>query len=386
MQNILFLPIVKTILPRSWHIIEASDLYLYSQPFSRQIPPSQGWKIFVSCHFFNTERIIREAARSCVEKDIPFKFVRSRLDLTTLLGKAYPRAESAKAVVIYPPDTAICRETLKSLAEALNEVEAPPVLSGRRFANAPVYYRYGANSASYLRHPVTGECVDDPINPWYASTPWVDTDPFQPDLDVIDTDADANRTGDIVLKDRFRIQEAIYFSNSGGLYLAMDIMTDARCCLKEARPWMAPHPFTGEDAVARLYREADTLEQTQSVCVVPKFIDRFMEDGHAFLAREYIDGETLAERKARQPFRASEIKTLRHALEAILALKEILGEKRLDLSPQNVVFDGAAIKLIDLETDLGPDAYTWGTQGFIPPPGVCPWQWGIQALLDFCRC
>lgn len=394
MQDVLFLPIIKSVLPSSWHI-EPFDLYTYSLPKLGHYIPAQGWKIFVTCQFFNAESVIRDAALSCIETETPFKFINSRFELATkVLGKFYPRAESGKAVVIYPSNTASCHTTLLSLAAALDGVKAPPVLSGRRFANAPVYYRYGANSAFIkdralymMRDPETHELVRDRINPWYEVPPWIDTDPFQPDLDV---KADVASDTDIVLKDgQYAIQEAVYFSNSGGIYLAADTTTNDLCCIKEARPWIAPHPLSGEDAVSRLIRESELLKYTYaaSARVVPRFIDYFMEDDHAFLVREYIDGETLADRKVRKPFNASELTTLMHALKAILELQGILGDRCLDLSPENVIFDGSTVKLIDLETDTDSGyigEYRFGTQGFIPPRGVCPWRWGIQALLDFC--
>ena len=402
MQNVFFLPIVKAILPPSWCLEpgDLGDLYAYSVPKSGHIK-TQGWKIFVSCHFFNAEMVIRNAAICCAEAemDTPFKFIQSRLKLATTLGKSYPRAEGAKAIVIYPQNTDACHKTMLALEAALDGIEAPPVLSGRRFKNAPVFYRYGSNSdltdsdltedkQPYLRHPETKELVLDRICPWYEVPLWI-TDPFQPDLDV-DADADAPDT-EVVLKGRYVIKEAIDFSNRGGIYLAADKTTDTDdlCCLKEARTWMVPQPFTGEDAVSRLAREAETLKHTNPACVAPKFIDYFMEGDHAFLVREFIDGETLGERKSREPFSAIELTSIGHALEKILELKEILGNRRLDLSPQNVIFDGSTIKMIDFETDTDSGSglageYVFGTQGFIPPPGVCPWRWGIQALLDFC--
>lgn len=391
MQNVSFLPLVKAVLPSSWHI-EPSGLYTYSLPKSEQIP-RQGWKVFVSCHFFNAASVIQSAATLCAEMGLPFKFVGSRLQLATdILGKPFPRAEGAKAVVIFPPDPETCHTALLGLAAALDGIQAPPVLSGRHFANAPVYYRYGANSditedgQAYVLHPETGEFVPDLIQPWYETPPWIDTDPFQPDLDV-----DTSSTPDIVLKDgRYAIQEALTFSNSGGIYLVSDTTTRRLCCMKEGRPWMAPHPLTGEDAVVRLGREAETLKQACAASVAPEFIDYFVENDHAFLVRAYIEGEALDERKVREPFSASEFVTLAHALEAILELREILGDRRLDLSPSNIIFDGSAVKLIDFETvvDSGrAGEYVFGTRGFIAPrgDGVCPWRWGIQALLDYCQ-
>ena len=384
MQKVPFSPIVKSVLPASWYIEESDGLYAYSSPKSTIQIPSQGWKIFVSCHFFNAESVIQSAAKICVEDVIAFKFVRSRFLLATeLLGKSFPREESAKAVVIYPTDTDACHTTLLKLAESLHavDVDAPPVLSGRCFANAPVYYRYGSNSEktpdgyAYLRDPETGERVRDMIRPWYETPPWIDTDPFQPDLDK---DSES-----IIEVGQFTIQEAISFSNSGGIYLAKEKTTESPCLIKEGRRWMAPHPETGEDAMQRLAREAETLRTLNPDAAAPEYISFFTEDDHAFLVRAYIEGETLVDRIQRGPFGTDELENLANALEiGILRLKEQLPDTRLDLSPDNVIFDGSTIKVLDFETERSGE-YTWGTHGFIPPPGVCPWRWAITSLLDY---
>ena len=389
MSNISFLPIVKSVLPASWHIEANDGLYAYSSPKSTLQIPDQGWKLYVSCNFFNAQAVIRDTAALCVELGVPFKFVRSRFLLATqILGKSVPLEESGKAVILYPADPEACHTALLGLAQKLNGIEAPPVLSGRRFAATPVYYRYGANTKRapdgyfYLRHPETGERIRDPMRP--EIPPWINTDPFQPDLDL---NVNAHSDSESFLEvGQFTIQEAISFSNSGGIYLATDT-TNRYCCIKEGCPWMAPHPETGEDAFARLAREAETLKKANTANVSPEFIGFFTDDEHAFLVREYIEGETLADRIQRAPFSTNELTTLANALEVgILELQQKIPDTRLDLSPQNVIFDGTTIKVIDFETDTvgSSGEYTWGTHGFIPPPGVCPWRWGIQTLLNYC--
>ena len=392
MENLPFLPIVKSLLPSdaSWHI-EEDEPYVFVRPHRLQLQ-QQGWKIFVSAQFFNASAVIRRASRVCVDLRMPFKFIKSRFSLATeILAKHVLPAEGAKAVVIYPRNPQNCHTVLCTLSRALESSEAPPVLSGRRFSkNAPVYYRYGAHrgifrdGAVYLRNPETRQLVPDRIQPWYEAPAWIHTDPFQPDLT---DDTSEVEEAEIVLQDgRYAIQEAIFVSNSGGVFLAKDSTTHQLYCLKEARPFFAPNPSTGEDSVSRLVQEAATLRECNrhGLAVAPTFIDYFIEEDHAFLVRSFIEGETLFERKARQPFSTGELAQLQHALESILELSGIrhFKDRNLDLSPQNIIYDGETITVIDFETD---PADNFGTPGFIPPLGVpCKWRWSIQALLDFC--
>lgn len=392
MSNVSFLPLIESVLPSDAWEIKTGDLYTVVQPKAYHLP-EQGWKIFCACHYFNATAVIRQASEVCIALGIPFKCVTSRFLLATeILGKQVPLAESGKAVVIYPSDEKTCYRALNALFEALEGFDAPPVLSGRNFANdVPVYYRYGAFSRldedgqGKLRNPETDEWCPDFIHPLYTSPPWISQDPFRPDLEV--DDANDPRVTEMTLKDgRFEILEALVLENSGGRYIAKDALTGKRCLIKEARPFIAPHPDTGDDAVSRLVREAVTLKNAQTCTVAPKYIDDFTEETHAFLVRAYIEGETLTD--TQRPFPPDALARLAAALQAILELRKIpeLAETCLDLAPQNLIFDGTTIKLIDFETQ--PDStgtYTFGTPGFIAPPGVCPWRWGIEAILEFCR-
>src|SRR5262249_34816532 len=90
----------------------------------------------------------------------------------------------------------------------------------------------------------------------------------------------------------YRIEHVVHFSNGGGLYVAVDTRTDERVVLKEARPH-AGLDGTGADAVTRLHRERETLQQLAGITQGPRVHDHFRLGEHHFLAIEYIDGEPL---------------------------------------------------------------------------------------------
>ena len=381
MRDVSFLPLIESILPSAAWEIQTGDLYTFVRPKAYRIPEQGGWKVFCACHYFNAEGVIRRASSVCIELCVPFKFVNSQFLLSTeILGKQVPPAESGKAFVVYPGDEKTCHRTLNALSKALEGFDASPVLSARNYASdAPVYYRYASFVGGRLWNPETEEYIPDFIRPWYSAPSFIRRDPFRPDLDEDDADTTEK---EMTLKDgRYEIREALVFCNSGGRYLANDAETGGPCFVKEARPHIAPHPETGDDAVDRLKREVVTLKQAQNCTVAPKYIDDFSEETHLFLVRDYIEGETLAD--TQRPFPPDALARLAEALEDILALRKT-GVAGLDLAPQNIIFDGTRVKLLDYETSTD-STYPFGTKGFIAPPGVCPWEWAIGKILDYCR-
>jgi len=73
----------------------------------------------------------------------------------------------------------------------------------------------------------------------------------------------------VTLKDLpYQIDQALHFSNGGGVYAGTDSRTGDRVVLKEARPY-AGLAADGSDAVARLRREHEILRQLSGLDVVP---------------------------------------------------------------------------------------------------------------------
>jgi tRNA A-37 threonylcarbamoyl transferase component Bud32 len=90
----------------------------------------------------------------------------------------------------------------------------------------------------------------------------------------------------------YQIENAIQFSNGGGVYLARDTRSDTRVVLKEGRPH-AGLDAAGRDAVTRLSHERHMLERLAGLDAVPALIDYFILGDHHFLVEEFIDGSPL---------------------------------------------------------------------------------------------
>ncbi len=149
-----------------------------------------------------------------------------------------------------------------------------------------------AASRSDIVEDDTGQLVPDLRTPVFTFPAWVTLPPFLgPHL--------AARNA-VTIKDLpYRIDEALHFSNGGGVYAGTDSRTGEPVVLKEARPY-AGLAADGSDAVARLRREHDILRQLSDLGVVPGVHGYFEAGGHHFLVEDHVDGVPLNSLYARR--------------------------------------------------------------------------------------
>ena len=279
--------------PAGWRL-RAHDDWLIA---GRQdvVLPRQGWKIHSSGCPDNAERIVSRIWDYCVDRGISFKFLRSPQVLFMRNSKYSPRASSGKLATIYPGDEDALRTVLTELGATLAGEPGPYILSDLRWADGPLYVRYGAFAHLYcvgddgeLLPAVAapdGTLEPDRRQAVFSMPEWVRLPSFlQPHLDA----RNAVTTTDLP----YRVTEVLHYSNAGGLYAAQDTRSGERVVLKEARPY-AGLDGRGDDAITRLRREREMLERVADAGVTPRVHDGFRLGDHEFLALEYIDGEPL---------------------------------------------------------------------------------------------
>lgn len=279
--------------PEGWQRHQAGD-WLAFRPLDRELP-SQGWKIHVSACLDNAERILAAVWDYCVPRGVAFKCMPSRYLLHTRNAKYADRGGSGKFLTIYPATEAECGTLARELAELLRGEPGPYILSDLRWGDGPVYLRYGSFTERHCYgergelvpavEDGTGTLVPDMRRPAFHLPDWVTLPPFlAPHL--------AARDSTTVAELPYRIEQALHFSNGGGVYTARDLRTDERVVLKEARP----HAGLGADeadAVARLERERDALRRLSGLGCTPEVHDWFTVGDHRFLALEFIEGRPL---------------------------------------------------------------------------------------------
>lgn len=253
--------------------------------------PVQGWKVHVSATLANGASILQRSARIALANNVPFKFALDKNILSLISSKKWNRGGSGKFITIYPLDLAGFESLLEQLYVELREDDGPYILSDNRYKDCKVlYYRYGGIKRTTQidvmgkKVPVlitpNGEAVPDIRTPYFAPPPWA-PDPF-PTQEAEQEDLTLNNG-------RYLVQQALAFSNSGGVYVADDRHSGKKVIIKEARA----HTLMdgrGNDAGILLRKEQEILELLGDTSIAPKAVESFYDWEHFFLAEEYVEG------------------------------------------------------------------------------------------------
>ncbi|MDN3356334.1 class III lanthionine synthetase LanKC [Actinomadura sp. DC4] len=278
--------------PEGW-VREGLREWIYLRPRDARLP-DQGWKIHASARFDEAAEVIDIIWDHCVSHGVAFKFLRSRAMTLMSNFKYAHRGSSGKLVAIYPRDENELRTTLEELGRKLARFSGPYILSDLRWRDGPLHVRYGGFTLRYclsedgellpaVEDP-DGRLVPDERQPSFRVPSWVTVPGFIAAQQAADDASDEEFP--------YRVEEALHFSNAGGVYLADDLRSGDRVVLKEARPH-AGLDRNGHDAVTRMAREERALRLLAGRPFVPRLVESARYWEHSFLAMEYVEGETL---------------------------------------------------------------------------------------------
>jgi serine/threonine protein kinase len=177
------------------------------------------------------------------------------------------------------------------------------------------------------------------------------------------------KPGDVVA-DRFQVEVLAGSGGMGDVYRARDLGSGAAVALKILH---------GDEVHehARFAREAEVLAGLHHPAVVAYIARGVTAAGEAYLAMEWLDGESLADRLKRGRLSLAETMALASRLAEALAVAHRAGVVHRDLKPGNVMLAGGDLeraKLVDFgiarvvdRTKLTETGATLGTIGYMAP-------------------
>jgi Lanthionine synthetase C-like protein/Protein kinase domain len=345
-------------------------LWTYVEP-SEWARLEQGWKLHVSATPWNAAEVLRRVATVLRGDPAYFKFASDPLVVRLLSGKNWPREGGGKFITIYPSGDEAFQRLGRALAEATADLDGPYILSDRRVPGSRiVFYRYGehvptetvdarGHRVHHMRAP-TGQPVRDRRTGYYRLPEWV-ADPYgaRP-VTVLDGEKKVR------LGDRYEIDGAFKYSNTGGVYRGRDLERDCRVVIREARPftgWIDEHT----DAVGLLHKEGRILRAMDGTGWAPGFVDELQVWEHHYLVMEDVHGAIMRDAVLSGYFRPRRIAsprrlfwTFRHLILELVRAVEAFHEKGIivrDLTTTNVLVPRRRrLCLIDFE-------YAWEREG-----------------------
>jgi serine/threonine-protein kinase len=177
-----------------------------------------------------------------------------------------------------------------------------------------------------------------------------------------------------VLDGRYRVESRIARGGMATVYRALDVRLDRLVALK------VMHQLYAEDDefVARFIREAKSAARLSHPNVVAVF-DQGDDDGHVFLAMEYVQGRTLRDLlRERNHLQPQEALAILQPVLAALSAAHAAGLIHRDIKPENVLLaDDGRIKVADFGLARAAASHTVtstttliGTVAYLPPEQV----------------
>ena len=368
-------------LPTGWSS-SLTEGWRHVEPPSLRLPV-QGWKIHVSTTPENAQDVLSRTAGMCFRAGLAFKFNPTRHSMLSRNAKYADRSGSGKFITIYPGDETVLERVVRELGEMLTGSSGPYILSDLRWGEGPVHVRYGGFKPMFTEGedgetiPAIigpgGELVPDRREPIFQVPEWVVIPEFLKDA--------YERYNDDSPELPFVVEEAIHYSNGGGVYLGRAPRSERPVIIKEGRRY-AGLDGLHRSGFERVGHEASMMSALKGIPGVPEIIDVLDVWEHRFLIMSQVDGHALsADVSLNNP--ASSFSPPSDAVERyVKRVARIVGRVRSvldeahsrgisigDVQPDNIlVTESADVSVIDFEAARASDTdRALGTPGFIPP-------------------
>lgn len=366
-------------------IVDKADNFWTSYNLKNNSLPVQGWKIHISTDYFKANETLEIVSDILLKKRVSFKHIKGKNELQIMYSKNASRLSCGKFITIFPKDDEfvfllnVLYNSLKGFASG------PYILTDKQWKDSNIYYRYGAfqniqnEKGEYCIYDDKGNLTPDKRDPKYYLPSFI-KEPVELKLQdsLYEGENLVNQENKMHL---YKIESALKFSNSGGVYVGTKKDDKTRFVMKEAREGVGVD-YNNKTCVERLEIERDALYKLKDVDGVVNILDYFKVWKHTFLVEEIAEGIPLATWLIKNyPFKQSNGSEVDLYLENIIIimdkLKDIIskmhknGIAMCDLQPQNIIVDTRLnIKLIDFESSRDIDCESVPvliTRGFYSP-------------------
>ena len=257
----------------------------------------QGWKIHLSASRKNARELLERIVPIVKRHRVSFKFLSDENVVEISLNKNTARTAAGKFITVYPETLESFKALIEEIHQATCQFRGPFLLTDRPYKDSKVvFYRYGEHYGNERVDPEghrlagiqdpEGNWVSDRRRAFFYLPSWIE-DPFD-GWEPVEPPSD----GSVMLKGRYKVEEALRFHAAGAIYRGVDLETDQEVVIREARPIYRSEDDE-EEGFRLLEKEARVLRKLGPLGVSPRFVDLFQEWEHRFLVQERVKAESL---------------------------------------------------------------------------------------------
>ncbi|MCL1935083.1 MAG: class III lanthionine synthetase LanKC [Defluviitaleaceae bacterium] len=367
--------VIKNI-PSKWNIDKTNEFWTMLYRKDIKIP-NQGFKIHISTEFNEAEQLLQVASKILFFNNIVFKYVSTKENLFNMYAKHGNRVQAGKFITAYPKEEQFV-DILKKLEPELSHFkQGPYIFTDKQYKDTNIYYRYGAfnqiknKNGEYCILDPNGELIVDERSSKFKLPSFIILPKELLEIDELEMSPKIQSP-----LSKYKIENAIRYSNAGGIYNAIRKSDSIPCVIKEARSQIGLDT-TNTTSLERLDNEYKALEKLKNVDGVVKIYDYFKVWKHTFMVLEKVEGITLHSWISRNyPFSKTQsteeyfekVKKIINDIKKTIECMHNNGIAMCDLQTHNIFVDeNLKITIIDFETAEVPDiksSIKLGTKGF----------------------
>lgn len=357
-----------------WHI--SKDRHWTYVSFAESDIPEQGWKIHLSATPKDAQEMLFVVARFLYNRKRNFKFVSTYNKYIAKCSKYANRAASGKFITVYPESEKDFCELIVALEEYTKNFSCGPyILNDKQWKSSCVFFRYGGlqriesddNKHQLMIKDPQGNKVPDLRVPRYVLPEWI-KEPEEIHL--------TNRQCEIKTDffDRYEVQQALHYSNAGGVYLAIN--NGEKIVIKEGRSGSGLDAI-GNDGFVRIRNEYHVLNDLRTIDGVVQVREFETIWKNNYLVEDFVNGITLNDFVARNyPF-VNDCSDVSKYVEDVLRITDSLeriineihnhGYAVVDLSPSNILIENDTDKVYLVDFEVAQPASSVFHQRLVTP-------------------